>query len=105
MRSAPDMHMLYLELHLILPPPPYPKSAEQVSHMSYVGGSGSMSPSSAAMGQGMYAGAGNGSSAGMGPMGLQSPPMGVGIHHVSSFFMSYQRLVEHDMIHLSANPT
>lgn len=52
--------------------------------MGYSGNSGGMSPSSAAMGQqGMYAGAGNGTAAaGMGPMGMQTPPVGVGMHHV-----------------------
>lgn len=42
------------------------------------GNSGGMSPSSAAVGQGIYAGAGNGTATGgMGPINMQSPPVGV----------------------------
>lgn len=47
--------------------------------MGYGGSGGGMSPGSAAMGQGMYAGAGAPAGS-MGAMGMQSPPVGVGIH-------------------------
>ena len=47
--------------------------------MGYGGSGGGMSPGSAAMGQGMYAGAGAAAGS-MGAMGMQSPPVGVGIH-------------------------
>lgn len=53
--------------------------------MGYGGSSGGMSPNSATMGQGIYGGAGAAAGA-MGAMGMQSPPVGVGMHHVSSIY-------------------
>lgn len=59
----------------------------QVPHMGYNGGNGAISPNSGAMGQGMYAGAANGTATGgIGHLGMQSPPVGVGMHHVSVGF-------------------